>query len=75
MKVTYDKRVQSIYIKISDVPSSFGVIDHTKELVANTVLIDYLPSGEVYGIDISGIDCIEDITDKPSPPDDTIQEG
>jgi len=51
MKVTYDKRAQSIYIKISDVPSSFGVVDHTEELVANTVLVDYLSSGEVYGID------------------------
>ena len=75
MKVTYDKRAGAIYVEVSDVPRTFGVIDHTEELVANTVLIDYLPSGEVYGISISGIDCIEDITGKPSPPDDTRQEG
>ncbi len=67
MKVTYDKRAGAIYIKVSDVPSSFGVVDHTEELVANTVLIDYLLSGEVYGIDISGIDCIEDITVEVAP--------
>ncbi|KKK54986.1 hypothetical protein LCGC14_3079130 [marine sediment metagenome] len=66
MKVTYDKRARAIYIQVSDVPSSFGIIDHTEELVADTVLIDYLLSGEVYGIDVSGIDCIEDITDVPT---------
>jgi len=61
MKVTYNKAAQSLYIKVSDVPSSFGVIGHTEELVADTVLVDYLLSGEVYGIDISSVDCIEDI--------------
>ena len=68
MKVTYDKGAGAIYIQVSDVPSSFGVIDHTEELVANTVLIDYLSSGEVYGIDISGIDCIEDISHEDEAP-------
>ena len=67
MKVRYDKDARAIYIKISDVPSSFGVVDHTEELVADTVLVDYLPSGEVYGLDIMGIDCIEDITAKVTP--------
>ncbi len=67
MKVTYDKRARAIYIQVSDVPSSFGIIDHTKELVADTVLVDYLASGEVYGIDVSGIDCIEDITETDVP--------
>lgn len=59
MKVTYDEETQAIYIKVSDVPSSFGVIDHTEELVADTVLVDYLSSGEVYGIEVSGVEEIE----------------
>lgn len=64
MKVEYDKKAKAIYIKVSDVPSSFGVVDHTEELVADTVLIDYLPSGEVYGIDVLMVDGIEDVTNK-----------
>lgn len=64
MKVTYDRKAQALYIKVSDVPSSFGVVARTEELVADTVLVDYLPSGEVYGIDIVGIGGIEDITKK-----------
>lgn len=59
MKVTYDKEAQAIYIKVSDVPSSFGVVDHTVELVADTVMIDYLSSGEVYGIEVLGVKEIE----------------
>lgn len=59
MKVTYNKEAQAIYIKVSDVPSSFGIIDHTVELVTDTVLVDYLSSGEVYGIDITGVEEIE----------------
>lgn len=59
MKVTYNREAQAIYIKVSDVPSSFRVIDHTVELVADTVLVDYLPSGEVYGISVSDVEEIE----------------
>ncbi len=58
MKVEYDKEARAIYIKVSDVPSSFGVVDHTEELT-DTVLVDYLPSGEVYGIDVLGVDEIK----------------
>ena len=59
MNAKYDKKAETIYIQISDVPSTFGVIDHTEELVDDTVLVDYLPSGEVYGIAIHGIDSIK----------------
>jgi len=55
MKVKYDKKAEAIYIKISDVPGSFGIIHRTEELVADTVLVDYLASGAVYGISISPI--------------------
>lgn len=59
MKVTYDTKAKALYIKVADAPDSFGIIHRTEELVADTVLIDYLASGEVYGISISPIDKVE----------------
>ena len=59
MEVKYDKEAQALYIKVSDVPSSLVVVDHSKELGDN-VLIDYLPSGEVYGIEILGVEGIKE---------------
>lgn len=52
----YDKEARALYIKISDVPSSFGIVDHTSELVPDEVMIDYMKSGEIYGIEILSID-------------------
>lgn len=60
MEVQYDKEAQALYIRVSDVPSSFGVVDHTEELVADTVMIDYLLSGEVYGIEVLGIEEVKE---------------
>ena len=41
MKVEYDKEARAIYIKVSDVPSSFGVVDHTEELTDTLLVIPH----------------------------------
>lgn len=59
-KANYNKEAQSMYIKVSDIPSSFGIVAHTEELVADNVLVDYLASGEVYGIEIVNVALIQE---------------
>jgi len=59
MKVTYDKKAGTLYVQVSVVPSSFGIIARTEELVTNQVMVDYLASGEIYGIDVIGVDNVE----------------
>ncbi len=59
MIIEYDKEAKAIYVKLADIPSRFGVVDHTEELVAETVFIDRTKIGEIYGIEILGVDSIE----------------
>ena len=58
MKIEYDKKARAVYIKLTDTPSSFGIISHTQELTDN-VLVDWMKDGTLYGIDISGVDTLE----------------
>ena len=58
MKIEYDSEAKAVYIKLTDTPSSFGIIDHSQELTDN-VLVDWMKDGTLYGIDIMGVDKIE----------------
>lgn len=58
MKIEYDPKAKAAYIKLTDVPLSFGIVDHTQELTDN-VLIDWMKDGTIYGIDITEVDKVE----------------
>ena len=55
MEIRYDKKAEAMYIKLVDIPSSFGIIDRTQEITDN-VLIDWMKDGTLYGIDITGVE-------------------
>ena len=55
MRIEYDSKVKAVYIKLVDVPSTFGIVDHTQELT-DDVLVDWMKDGTLYGIDILGVE-------------------
>lgn len=57
MKVTYDKEAQAMYFKFMD----RGVDGQTEELIRDEVIIDKTSLGQIAGIEILGVDSIEDI--------------
>ena len=57
MEIKYDKEAGAMYIKLADIPSSFGIVDNTQEITDN-VLIDWMKDGTLYGIGITGIESI-----------------
>lgn len=61
MKVEYDKEAEAIYVKLMDIPN--GGVDHTEELVPDTIMVDRTKLGAICGIEILGVDKIEDITE------------
>lgn len=63
MEIRCDKEAGSVYIKLTDVPSSFGVIDHTQE-ITDDVLIDWMKDGTLYGISITGVENLGDAIKK-----------
>ena len=60
MKVRYDKDAQAVYIKLTDIPSSFGIVDHTQE-ITDMVMVDWMKDGTLYGIEILGVDKLETV--------------
>lgn len=58
MKVTYDEKAHALYVCVNDkkYPSKFGVVKLTKELIADTVYLDFDADGDIYGIEVLGIE-------------------
>ena len=56
MRIRYDAKAKAVYIYLTDIPSSFGIVDHTQELTDN-VLVDWMKDGTLYGIDVL---CVEE---------------
>lgn len=61
IEIEYDRGAKAIYIKLRNIPD--GGVDHTEELVPDTVMIDKTKSGEIVGIEVVGIENLEDITE------------
>ena len=55
MRIDYDAKAQAAYIYLTDIPSSFGIVDHTQELT-DDVLVDWTKDGTLYGIDVSDVE-------------------
>lgn len=60
MRVTYDSRAQAMYFKFKE----RGANGRTEELVPDTVIIDKTADGEISGIEILGVEAVEDITNE-----------
>ena len=60
MKVTYDREARAMYFKFME----RGLDGTTEELIPDEVVIDRNVSGQISGIEILGVDFIEDITRK-----------
>lgn len=58
MKVTYDRKAKAMYFKFL----KKGIDGTTEELIKDEVIIDKTKTGQIAGIEILGVDNIEDIT-------------
>ena len=58
MKVTYDREAKAMYFELMD----RGVGGRTEEFIPNEVILDKNALGQVAGIEILGVDYIEEIT-------------
>ncbi len=54
MKIKYDAEAQAVYIYLTEIPSSFGIVDHTQE-ITDDLLLDWMKDGTLYGIGITGV--------------------
>lgn len=61
MKVTYDRKAKALYIKISSLPAIPGIVKYTEEFVPDEVMLDITEQEEIYGIDVLGVEEIEEI--------------
>ena len=59
MKVTYDSKAQALYIKLFN--TKHGI---SEELVGDVVILDKTEFGQIYGIEVLGVEKVEDITKK-----------
>ena len=62
MKVTYDREAKAMYFKLLE----RGLDGTTEELVPDEVIIDKTILGQIAGVEILGVEGIEDIT-RPRP--------
>ena len=60
MKVTYDPKAMAMYFKFTE----RGIGGTTEELLPDWVFIDKTVLGQISGIEILGVEFIEDITGK-----------
>ncbi len=60
MKVTYDQEARAMYLSFC----KRGISGTTEELIPDQVIIDKTVRGKIAGIEILGVDSIEDITGK-----------
>ena len=60
MKVTYDKKAKALYITLIDQASH----SRTEEWIPDVVLVDIDLGGQVSGIEVVGIDNIEEVKDE-----------
>jgi len=58
MKVTYDRKAEAMYFKFVE----RGINGSTEELIPDVVIVDKTSLGEIAGIEILGVEFIEDIT-------------
>ena len=59
MRITWDKQAHALYIELLDLPR--GRDGSTEELVPDTVMIDKTALQQISGIEILGVDSIEEI--------------
>jgi len=57
MKVTYDKTAKALYIQL--LPDGVSKLAPTEEIVQDTVFLDKTNLGQIYGIEILGVENIE----------------
>ena len=55
MKIKYDKEAKAMYIYLTDIPSPFGIVDHTQEVTEN-LSVDFMADGTPYGIAILDVE-------------------
>ena len=60
MKVTYDREAKAMYFEFME----RGIDGKTEELIPDEVIIDKTLAGQIAGIEILGVESIEDITRK-----------
>ena len=62
MRVRYDPIAQALYIKILE--GNYKRKPGVEELVEDTVFIDKTTLGQIIGIEVLGVESIEDITNR-----------
>ena len=60
MKVTYDREAHAMYFEFTE----RGAGGYCEDLISDEVMLDKTASGQIAGIEILGVDEIEDITRK-----------
>ena len=56
MIIKYDKEAKALYIYLADIPD--GGVDHTEELILDTVMLDKDAQGVIVGIEVLGVEDI-----------------
>ena len=53
-KITYDPEAKALYIYFKDIEP--GQVDHTEEVVKDSINVDYDKTGSILGIEVLNLD-------------------